>query len=52
MGVGSATGRGISQILAGGGSGFWTPGGGGGKFRLSEGGKGRKIKDKIRKFSL
>ena len=25
MGVGSATGRGISQILARGGSSFWTP---------------------------
>ena len=51
MGVGSATGRGISQILAGGGVVFGPPGGGG-KFRLSEGGKGRKIKDKLRKFSL
>ncbi len=39
-GVGSATGRGISQISAEGGgvwSGFWAPGGGGNKFRLPEG---------------
>ncbi len=35
---GRELGRGISQILAGGG-GFWTPRGGG-KFCLSEGGKG------------
>ncbi len=38
MGEGSATGRGISQILAG-GEWFLDPRGGN-KFRLSEGGKG------------
>ncbi len=51
MGVGSATGRGISQISAGGGVVFGPPGGGGGnKSRFSEGGKGGGIKDRNGKF--
>ncbi len=50
MGVGLATGRGISQILAGeGGGGLGLDPQGGTKFRLSERGKGG-IKDKTENF--
>ena len=49
MGVGLATGRGISQILAGEGGGLGLDPQGGNKFRLSERGKGG-IKDKTENF--